>query len=515
VLDQMTSASPPRRWTRRDFLRIAGLVGAGGLSLAALARLLESPPGPVSTAMADGTAAPSLSPGADLSALRTQYRSRPDLTPPTVIVNVPAAPEVGAGLIFMTPSNGDATDGPMIVDDSGELVWLRPDSGQRTTNLQVVDHLGQPTLLWWEGSVNGGIGSGEVILADSSYHEIARIQAGNGYPADLHECRITPQGTALLTGDAGVAATSALGGAGVAGQVMDCGIWEVDIPTGQVLFEWHGVDHVALDESFVAPTSDQSAIWDYLHVNSIEVDRDGGLLVSARNTSTVYKVDRATGRIVWRLGGKRSDFSIGGGAAFSWQHDARRHADGTISIFDDATDPSTSRAIFLDVDEQAMASTLVRAYARSEPVLAHSQGNAQLLPNGNVFVGWGDAPYCSEFSADGRTLFDAAYPAAKQSYRVFRMPWVGRPSDTPSIAVERGAGGALTVYASWNGATEVATWEVRAGSSSSAMTTVARAARAGFETPIAVAASAPLMAVDALDSAGRILGSSSSTPIGA
>lgn len=499
------------RWTRRRFLRTAGLVGIGGVSVAAAIRLIETA-NPTPTAKADGTAAPSASAAPsgspDLAALRHHYKSRPDLTPPMVLVNVPAGPEVAPGYIFTTPSNGDGTDGPMIVDGVGELVWLRPDSGLRATDFRVVDWQGQPALLWWEGTVNGGIGSGEVIVSDASYREIARIQAGGGYRADLHECQLTPYGTALLTGDTGLATTRAIGGAGLTGQVMDCGIWEVDLATGAVVFEWHGVDHVALDETFVAAPKDDSAIWDYLHVNSIDLDHDGNLLASARNTSAVYKIDHSTGEIMWRLGGLRSDFSIGEGAAFSWQHDARRQADGTISIFDDETEGSTSRAIFLDVDETAKTSTLVRAYARKPPVLARSQGNVQVLPNGNSMVGWGDAPYCTEFAPDGTILFDATYPAAKMSYRVFRFPWTGRPDDAPAIAVEAGPAGGATVYASWNGATEVATWEVLAGTSASTLASAKRAARAGFETTIRVSSAGPAFAVVALDRSGNTLGRS-------
>jgi len=93
---------------------------------------------------------------------------------------------------------------------------------------------------------------------------------------------------------------------------MDCAVQEIDLQTGAVRFEWHTITDITIDESFVDPPTDPTAsIYDYVHANSIEVDGDGTLLVSARNTSTVYKIDRTTGAIVWRLGGKRSDFTMG------------------------------------------------------------------------------------------------------------------------------------------------------------------------------------------------------------
>jgi hypothetical protein len=378
----------------------------------------------------------------------------------------------------------------------------------QVANFHVVELAGQPTLAWWEGSINGGIGTGDVVLADATYREISRVRAGNGRRADLHEFQLTPQGTALLLADAGVLASGAPGGAGLAGEVMDCAVQEIDLRTGAVLFEWHTVDHVAIDESFVAPTTDPTAIYDYVHANSIELDRDGTLLVSARNTSTVYKIDRTTGAIVWRLGGKQSDFAMGDGTGFSWQHDARRQADGTLTIFDDGASPGHSRAIVLRLDEQAKTATLVRAYEHPTPLLARSQGNMQVLSGGNVLVGWGDAGYVSEFSSTGEVVFDATYPAAVQSYRNFRAEWTGRPRELPTAAAVSGPGGAVTAFASWNGATEVATWDVLAGLTADALRRAGSVPRAGFETSIPVSSVANVVQVVARDARGAILGSS-------
>ena len=366
------------------------------------------------------------------------------------------------GLLFCTPSNGSGHDGPAIFTNDGELVWLRPDSGTQVTNFNVIQFAGQPALAWWEGIVNGGIGTGDVVVTDRSYREITRVRAGNGRRADLHEFQVTPRGTALLLADAGVPATSAPGGAGLNGQVLDCAVQEIDLQTGAVLFEWHTADHVSIDESFIPYSADATAIYDYVHANSIDVDTDGGLLVSARNTSTVYKIDRASGAIVWRLGGKRSDFAM----------------------------------------------TLVRAFERPTPLFARSQGNLQLLPRGNVLVGWGDAGYVSEFSGSGELVFDATYPAAVQSYRNFRSPWTGRPVELPAAAAVTGPGGAVTVFASWNGATDVASWDVLAGSRADVLVRAGSAPRTGFETSIPVEGAATFVRVVGRDSRGAVLGTS-------
>ena len=119
--------------------------------------------------------------------------------------------------------------------------------------------------------------------------------------------------------------------------MLDGIVQEVDIETGEVLFEWHSLDHVGLEESYYQSVAGpQDWAFDYFHINSIDPNPDGYLTISARRTSAVYKVDRKTGEVVWRLGGKNSDFEMGPGTRTDWQHDARRHPDDNITIFDNA-----------------------------------------------------------------------------------------------------------------------------------------------------------------------------------
>ena len=459
------------------------------------------------------TSAPSAKPSASASpGARRTFRSRPDIAAPlieiTTLAGIPAP-----GLILLTPANGQGHDGPMIVDASGELVWMRPDTGGYATDLRVATLDGAPVLAWWEGDNNAGIGSGEHVVVDASYRQLLRVQGQDGRKGDLHEFHMTPRRTAMFFAYASVGPGPLPASTGTQPAVMDCAIQEVDLATGALLFEWHSIDHIDVAESVIDPPTGQNQVWDYFHGNSIDEDTDGHLIVSARNTSAIYKIDRTTGKVLWRLGGKRSDFAMGTGTAFALQHDARRQPDGTLTVFDDNQAPNFSRGIVLRVDEAAKTVALVREYPQPQRLLSTSQGNVEILPNGNVFIGWGSVPRFTEFTSDGRVVLDAGFTAT-MSYRDRRSPWVGRPAEPPAVAVDPNGSGAV-VYASWNGATEVARWDVLAGSSG-AMRQVASSPRTGFETIIgvkALAAGDTLVAVRARDAAGAVLGQSSSVPL--
>lgn len=488
--------------TRRRFLGAVSLLAIGGVAVEAMELLRQGQPAPQAEAGATPLRV------AATSGPRQTFRSRTDLAPPLMEASTPSG-SVASGFLFLTPSNGAGQDGPTILDDTGELVWMHPGTGKTTTDLRVATYQGKPVLTWWEGSNNAGIGSGEHVVVDSSYREVVRIRGGSGRQVDLHELQLTPSGTALFFADAGIAAGVPAGASPVPWQILDCAVQEVDIATGALRFEWHAADHIALDESVVDAPTTKNSVYDYVHTNSIEVDTDGNLIVSARNTSAIYKIDRSSGAIIWRLGGKRSDFAMGPGTTFGLQHDARRQPDGTLTIFDDGAGPGASRAIVLRLDETAMTATLVREYAQPHGLFSASQGNMQVLPNGNVFVGWGSQPHFSEYSADGTLVLDATFTAT-QSYRDYRFPWVGRPTEPPAIAVDEG-GSRPTVYASWNGATEVATWDVLAGASATSLSYVVSAPRSGFETAIALKAPAAFVAVRARDASGTVLGTSQVT----
>jgi hypothetical protein len=375
---------------------------------------------------------------------------------------------------------------------------------------------GGPVLTWWEGKVTAGHGVGEYVIFDGSYREIARVRAGNGYRGDLHEFLITPEDTALLVAYAPKRTDLSPIGGPKDGMVWEGIVQEVNIEIGEIIFEWHSLEHVGIEESYIEPPDDPNYLYDYFHINSIDVEPDGNLLLCARNTSGVYKVERDNGKIIWRLGGKKSDFEMGPGTQSSFQHDARRQRDGNITIFDNGAHPKVheeSRGIVVELDEQKMSAKLVREYTSPKKRLSTSQGNMQLLPNSNVLIGWGSGPYVSEFSHEGELLFEAHFPPEGESYRAFRFPWSGHPTDEPAVAVEQGPDDKIKLYASWNGATEIDVWEVLAGPHPGRLEWVGSVPRDGFETPMLVQSFDPYVAVRAKDHFGQVLGISASVKL--
>ncbi|MBA3616257.1 MAG: arylsulfotransferase family protein [Actinomycetota bacterium] len=478
--------------TRKGFLQAA----AGAAALVAFGGTLGCDPAPRIRATATSAQAGQV----------WSFRSRPDLHAPVIEVNK-NLPGTAPGYIFIAAKNGPVEAGPgqdgcMILDNDGQPVWLRllQNEDMDVMDFKAQTYKGETVLTWWEGQ-HTGYGQGEYVICDHSYREIKRVRAGNGFEGDHHEFLITPEDTALITIYNKVPWDYIPVGDNVYGKVLDGIAQEVDIETGEVLLEWHSLEHVGLEESYTKP-------YDYFHINSIEVYDKDHLLISSRTTSTVYKVDRKTGEVVWRLGGKNSDFEMGQGTRTTFQHDARRHPDGTITIFDNGNvnRVEQSRGIAVEVDEDAMIASLAREYTHPDKVLSATQGSVQVLPNGNVLVGWGSAPLFSEFDHDGELIFSAAFPTESETYRAFRFPWSGQPTDNPAIVAELGADDEVTIYASWNGATEVATWQVLAGAGPDSLEPLASAPRKGFETVITLRTTEPYIGLKATNGSDRVLG---------
>jgi hypothetical protein len=256
-------------------------------------------------------------------------------------------------------------------------------------------------------------------------------------------------------------------------------------------------------------------------VNAIEVISNDQILLTMRNTWASYLIDAASGGLVWTLGGKASTFSLPANARFAWQHDTRLLPNGEVTLFDDncckllpggkfAKPGGPSRGLVLKLDTTSHKASLVASYSHSPHLFTAFLGSMQLLPNRNAVVGWGSQPYFSEYSSSGKQLLDAGFPGKDQSYRALWTPnWVGTPFYPPSGAV-RTSRGIATVYASWNGATEVTRWEVLGGSSASRLRRLAVKPRAGFETPIVIGKGKyKMLEVQALDAHGHVLGTSS------
>jgi hypothetical protein len=445
------------------------------------------------------------------------FHSRPELHAPLVTVTA-SSPAQAPGDLFVAPYSGPGQDGPMIVDSSGSLVWFDPlPSGTESANLQVQQYEGRPVLTWWQGYIPPqGFGQGEDVVADSSYRQILRMRAGNGMLADLHDFDITPQNTALLTAFDPIRCNLSSVGGPSNGAVTDSLFQEIDLKTHLVRREWHPLDHVALTRSYAsATTSTTEWPYDYFHLNSVALRRDGSILISARNTSALYEISPSTGQLIAQIGGKGGSEKLGAGSATAYQHDAEELPNGDFTIFDNGAVPKVhpqSRGMIVSVNPNTRTDTLVGEYEHSKPLSAASQGNVQPLENGDMFIGWGSEPYFSEYSPTGALVFDARMPPKTQSYRAYRFQWAGTPSGGPSVAATANGSGTAapttTVYASWNGATTVASWRVLAGASSATLAPAASAPKGGFETAISTPGQPAYVAVQALDAAGNVLGTS-------
>jgi hypothetical protein len=431
---------------------------------------------------------------------------------------------------FSRPGSFIGRPGPEILEPNGNLVWqdplrgqlrLRGKVGQLSANdFHVATYQGKPVLVWWQGFLTPeATGSGSWVIANEHYQRIATVRAPKGYSTDLHAFQITPQGTAYLI--AGRTVSVNLRGCcngPVHGRIYDQVVFEIDIRTGKVLWRWDALQHIPLRDSYEAIPAGRP--WEPYHLNSIDFSPSGNLIVSARNTWAAYWIDRQArhrdGDVFATLGGKASSFKLGPGARFAWQHDVRQRARGLVTLFDDEAAPAEgrqSRGLILRLDWARHTAKVVRQYLLPRPQLAGSQGNVEIEPDGNVFVGWGQLPYFSEYEPSGKLLYEGVLPGPDGSYRAFRQPWVGSPTDRPRAVAKPAAHGASAeVYVSWNGATQVASWQLLAGSRPGALSpSGAPVARQGFETAIATASAGPYYAVEALDDAGHVLGSSAPT----
>jgi hypothetical protein len=359
-------------------------------------------------------------------------------TPPPVSI-LTSTGNVVQGDIFISPF-GDTTtyaNGPEILNSQGDVVWFQAvPAGEEAADFRAQTYDGQPVLTWWQGTGLGGQSSGTDYIYNDHYQQIATVNAGNGLSADGHEFLITPWNTALILSYQTTTANLTSIGGPADQTVIDGVVQEIDISTGQVLFQWNSADHVPYGQSEQPLPASASDPWDWFHINAVKLDSDGNLLVDARDTWTTYKVSLATGNIIWQLGGKDSSFTLqaapgqtldSAGEIFSWQHDPESIGNDEYTFFDNESSGTPnlpySRAVTVKLNEWNHTATLISSDNQPEGLSAASQGNAQTTADGNLFVGWGILPYISEFSPSGQLLFNAEFPAGVNTYRAYLLPW--------------------------------------------------------------------------------------------
>ena len=435
------------------------------------------------------------------------------------------------------PMTGEG--GPLILDNNLKPVWFSPVGTKlAASSLQQETYepcgnasCTEPVLVWWEGLVSpsGVTTLGKVIVVDDHYRQIAKLSPPGPGVISLHDASIAgPDMWVTVYRTVRNQNLAPYGGARKA-SVLDVELREYDLKTGKLIRSWDALNpghraNVPLSSSEQPPpTPKQSkagAPWDAYHLNSVQALSDGNLVVSMRNTWGVYLVDPLTSKILWTLGGKHSSFKLGHSARFAWQHDAKlTDTTGTgigtseqVTMFDDnccriasggglARPNGPSRGLVLRLNTVARTASVVRSVTHRPTLHTAFLGSMQLLVGGNAVVGWGSLPYFSEYSRSGRQILDVRWPGKDESYRaLFTNTWVGMPDYPPSAALK-----GSTVFVSWNGATQVAKWQVLAGQSSAHLKVVATRPRSGFETAIKLSRSYRAYEVKALDSGGHVL----------
>lgn len=476
-------------------------------------------------------------PGAPLGTytLKDAYSfvSAPGLHPPIIrpagaTSGAPAPGYILTGNFYdLTKPPMTGQSGPLMLDNNLQPVWFRPvPTNVVAANLDEQTYQGQPVLSWWQGVVTntGQTSSGQYIVVDQHYKTVATLTGTNGWVLTLHTMVIDGN-DAWVTANRNRPMNLSKWGGVYNGTLVDSAVQEYDLTTGKLVSSWDAFKHISLNDSHSLPPANGFP-WDAYHVNSIDLIGMDTVLVSMRDTWGVYKINTASGKIDWTLGGRHSDFRFESNAEFKYQHDATLLPGGEISMFDDhccflesggtyLAPTGPSRAEVLKLNLATHTASLVSQYRHHDEdgrqgTDASYMGSAELLPNGDVFVGYGNLPFFTEYTKSGALVMDALFPGPDLSYRAIKIgptAWVGLPLTPPSGAA-RQANGKTTVYASWNGATQVAAWRVLAGASSGQLSVVATGPKSRFETAIALSQGYKVYEVQALDAKGKVLGTS-------
>ncbi len=391
---------------------------------------------------------------------------------PAYTINTPATPD-NQGYYFLAPFQ-IGIPGPnymMILDNIGEPVFYQ----SVPSNDWLLDFKKQPNgkLSYFDSA------TASFNVVDLNYHNVATYTAKNGYTADLHEFQMLPNNhVVFLIYDPQILDMSQIVQNGnPQAQVVGLVIQELD-GSGNVVFEWRSWDHFQITDS--DPHIDLTASnIDYVHGNAIQLDWDGNYMISSRHLDEITKIDRRTGNVIWRLGGKNNQFTftnvdISQSLPFAFQHDIRRLSTGNITLFDNRNNlsPFYSRAVEYSMNEDTKTITQVWEYrSNTLDTFSVAMGDSQRLVNGNTVIGWGypstfptgKQPDVTEVKPDGTKVFEMTFDlipnlATYISYRAFRFPWQGSPTWPPQINYQV-AGDQITLGASWNGATEVSKFE--------------------------------------------------------
>jgi hypothetical protein len=352
------------------------------------------------------------------SVIHDSYELPGDFPPIDVIVNDnPADGHVFISDFAFAPSS-PYSGFLMILENDGTPVFFRE----------------MPTSAWdFKKQPNGFLtyyladGRGYYFEMDNTYTVVDSFSMGNGYTADRHDFQMLPNGHSLMIAydPQEVDMSGIVEGGDPHATVIGLIVQELD-SSKNVVFQWRSWDHIPITDSAVNLTRPRV---DYVHGNAVELDFDGHILVSSRHLDEVTKIDRSTGEIIWRMGGKANQFTLAGDTQwFSHQHDIRRLPGGDITLWDNGNSntPRRSRPVEYALDEANKVATRVWEYRDPAGRFGSAMGSAQRLPNGNTFMSWGTSnPNATEVRPDGTKVYEMSFPSMLYTYRAFRFEWSG------------------------------------------------------------------------------------------
>lgn len=304
----------------------------------------------------------------------------------------------------------------MILENDGTPYWYRYLNGQALDFKMLPDG----RLSYFDHS------RGKFYAMDSTYADVDSFACGNGYVTDHHDLDVLPDGHALVMAyDPEIVDLTPFVPKGIpVAVVVGLVIQEIDRDKN-VVFEWRSWDHFQITD--IQNHTLNSSFIDYVHGNSLDTDLDGNIILSSRHMNEITKIDRTTGDVIWRLGGKNNQFTfVDDPIGFSHQHDARILPDGHLTVFDNGNFhvPAFSRALEYELDTRKMTATLVWQYRHVPDVFGAATGSVQRLPTGNTLIGWGvTTPTLTSVTPDGSVVSEMSFDPGLASYRAYRFDW--------------------------------------------------------------------------------------------
>lgn len=348
------------------------------------------------------------------------------------VIEVASWPGVSDGFLLLDSISRQTQRGYVLILDNAGVPWFylqKPEERPRDFKRH---QDGRLSFHETTGVNSVGRRSGERVVLGEDFHEQSRWSTVGLDHTDFHDFLLLANGNRMFLAYDPVFRDLGEDGGGLR-LLEDTVVQEVD-SNGDVVFEWRSWGDVPLEDQTRPHPSD------YAHGNSLDVDTDGNVLVSLRGTSQVVKIDRESGELLWKLGGRSSDFAFVDDPlqGFCGQHTARRLPNGHLLLFDNGNHcpfeqlpprGEVTRVLEYELDEDNWTARLVWSYSDPQRY-SLSAGSSQRLANGNTLVAWGrntdTATTATEIDPEGNTVQEiAVFAAPGQISSVYRVSRVG------------------------------------------------------------------------------------------